>query len=403
MKIALVSQEYPPETARGGIGSQTFTKAQGLAALGHEVFVISSGANQRTEKTENNITVIRIPGMETRIPEMTEPVQWLTRSIAVGVELEALHQRVTLNIIDFPEWAAEGYVHLLNRTPLNSVPVVIQLHGPLVMFAHTMDWPDIDSPFYSVGTHMEATCIQLADAVYSSAACSIEWIRKYYSPGKINIPVIHLGVDTVMFSSKPVGKNERPTIIFSGKIVQNKGVEELVEAAAKLVKTFPGLLLKMIGRGEENLIAKLKASAQRLHAPELLEFPGFMQKEELATALSQAHVFAAPSYYEGGPGFVYLEAMACGLPVVGCSGSGVDEIVTSGQNGILVPPKDSIALEKALEIILADAKKREVMGVNAREFVMKNADSSDCLKKLEGFYRSVVYGDNGETEGVRDE
>ena len=41
MKVALVSQEYPPETARGGIGSQTFTKAKGLSSLGHEIFVIS--------------------------------------------------------------------------------------------------------------------------------------------------------------------------------------------------------------------------------------------------------------------------------------------------------------------------------------------------------------------------
>ncbi|MEJ7611096.1 MAG: glycosyltransferase family 4 protein [Ferruginibacter sp.] len=391
MKIALVSQEYPPESAKGGIGSQTFTKAKGLSASGHEVYVISFAASpQRTEIKEGNISVIRIPGMEKDIPEMTETVQWITRSVSVAAEIETLHRLVGLDIIDFPEWAAEGYVYLLNRSLWNRIPVVIQLHGPLVMFAHTMDWPELNSAFYKAGTHMEATCIQLADAVYSSAACSVEWIRKYYFPVTENIPVIHLGVDTGIFSSKQAVKNERPTIIFSGKIVGNKGVEELVEAACNLVRSFPELLLKMIGRGDEKLIAKLNAYAERCGAAQLLEFPGFMEKEDLSKALSESHVFAAPSYYEGGPGFVYLEAMACGLPVVGCSGSGVDEIVTSGENGFLVTPKNVAGLERALERILAEPTLREAMGVKAREFVRQHADSRDCIKKLEAFYGSVV-------------
>ena len=390
MNIALVSQEYPPETARGGIGSQTLAKARGLSALGHKIFVISRSIDSaRHEQTDGNVCVIRIPGLEDRMPEMTDIVQWITHSVVVAAEITALHNRVGIDIIDFPEWAAEGYVYLLNRSAGNGIPVVIQAHGPLVMFAHTMNWPEIGSQFYRFGTHMEAACVQLADAVYSSSQCSTGWINKYYSPGKEYIPTIHVGIDTEIFAPNKAGKNERPTIIFVGKFVRNKGVQELVEACGRLVKDFPGLRLRMIGRGEESVIEQLKGKAKASGGMDWLELPGHMDKSTLPAELSRAHIFAAPSYYEGGPGFVYLEAMACGLPVVACGGSGVDEVVTSGQNGFLVPPKDADALEEVLRKLLSDPKLMKDMGENARQCVLREADGRKCLKRLEEFYYSV--------------
>jgi len=119
---------------------------------------------------------------------------------------------------------------------------------------------------------------------------------------------------------------------------------------------------------------------------------GYIHKADLPAELARATVFAAPSWYEGGPGFVYLEAMACGLPVVACSGSGIDEIVTNEVNGLLVPPKNCKALEEALSKILSNKTLAENMGANARKFVLQESDSRDCLKKLESFYEEVIKG-----------
>ena len=391
MKIALVSQEYPPETARGGIGSQTFAKAKGLSALGHQVFVISRSIDEkRHECSDGNITVIRIPGMENLLPEMTPQVQWITHSVAVAAEIETLNKQVNLDIIDFPEWAAEGYCYLLNRKEWNGVPAVIQLHGPLVMLAHTIGWPEMKSEFYAIGSHMEATCVRLADAVYSSSECSAQWIRTHYEPNKENIPVIHLGIDTKQFSPKAVTKNEQPTIIFIGKIVENKGVRELVVAASRLTTAFPGLQLKMFGRGDDRFIASLENEAERLGAKGMLNFAGFAIADIIPDELSRAHIFAAPSWYEGGPGFVYLEAMACGLPVIACSGSGAEEIIQHNENGILVPPRDADSLQKALHTLLIDRAYAASMGNAGRNYVLKECDSKDCLKRLEDFYFTVV-------------
>ena len=392
LKIVLISQEYPPETARGGIGSQTYAKAHGLVDLGHEVFVISRSINSRRNEIKNGqLTIIRIPGMEHQIPDMTEIVQWITHSAVVAAEIETLHKRVHLDIIDFPEWAAEGYTYLLNRTAWNTVPAVIQLHGSLAMFSNVMNWPEKNSIFYEVGTHMESVCTRLADAVYTSSICSADWVQKYYDPGKKDIPVIHLGVDTNLFKPQPVPKNGRPTIIFVGKIVPNKGIKELVEASSEVVKKIPDLKLRIIGTGEQKLISDIESKAADSGAGNLLEFAGYIHKEDLPEELSKAHVFAMPSYYEGGPGFVFLEAMACGLPVIGCSGSGVEEIVVSGETGILVPPKNIKALKEAIEKILGDSNLSEVMAANARNYVLESVDSNKCLNKLETFYDSVIF------------
>lgn len=391
MKIALVSQEYPPETARGGIGSQTYTKAHGLAALGHQVYVISRSITSDKQVTiSGGVQVIRIPGMEKQLPEMSEPVQWLSHSLLVAAEIEALHAEVNLDIIDFPEWAAEGYAYLLNCTSWKKIPVVIQLHGPLVMLAHTINWPDMKSSFYKVGCHMEATCIQMADAIYSSSECSAKWIRNYYKPSGNNIPVIHMGIDTSAFLEGAKKKYEQLTIAYAGRLVQNKGVEELVTAVILLSKEFNGLQLKLMGKGDEKFIKKIREIAYKAEAIEMIDFVGFVDKENLAIEFLKAHVFAAPSYYEGGPGFVYLEAMACGLPVIGCSGSGVEEIINEGINGYLVPPKDVAALTDALRKMLSDVAGMERMGKNARAYVVREADSKYCVQKLEAFYYSVL-------------
>ena len=393
LRIVLVSQEYPPQTARGGIGSQTHVKAHGLAARGHEVVVLSQSIDDRRhEYSDDLVRVIRIPVINADAPMATEIAQWLTYSSQVAAELDRLCRSARQDVIDFPEWACEGYVHLLNRTERNYVPVAVHLHGPLVMFAHTMHWPELDSEFYRIGTHMEQTCLRLADAVFSSSHCSARWCSEYYGARRENIPRLHTGVDTGLFRPKPIAASTPPTIMFVGKITRNKGVKILLEAACRLIEQFPTLRLVIIGQGEREVVAELRAMARHNAVEDMLELRGYIHRDELPSHLTEAYVFAAPSMYEGGPGLVYLEAMACGLPVVACSGSGASEVVDNGQNGFLVAPHDVEALTGVLRRLLADNELREQMGARARRFVVAEGDSRVCLDRLESFYRHVAAG-----------
>ena len=145
----------------------------------------------------------------------------------------------------------------------------------------------------------------------------------------------------------------------------------------------------------------LKEKMEKLRISGMVEFAGFIDKEFLPAELSKGHVFAAPSYYEGGPGFVYLEAMACGLPVIGCSGSGIDEIIQHELTGMLVPPKNVNALADALRRVLEDSKFAKKLGMNARNYILKECDSDICLTKLEDYYYSVIKKCSIETDSIQ--
>jgi glycosyltransferase involved in cell wall biosynthesis len=393
MRIGLVSQEYPPETAKGGIGSQTYIKAHGLAALGHDVHVISrTPSREKTVRHDGAVKVSRIPGLDSRMGIYTSIADWLTYSGEIACAVAEIHASTPLDLIDFPEWGGEGYVHLLNRTEWNDLPTVIHLHGPLVMFGHTMDWPEMDSDFFRIGTAMEGTCVRLADAVFSSSKCSADWCSTQYNIKRENIPVIHTGVDTKLFAPRKTGSSKRPTIVFVGKLARNKGAVLLTKAACALAREFPDLQLRLIGKGDSNVLDEIKATAAQSDCSELLDVVGFVHRTDLPEHLSRAHIFAAPSKYEGGPGFVYLEAMACGLPVIACAGSGAAEVVRHGETGFLVPPEGLEDLIGYLRRLLQHPLERQTMGEAARRYVEKEAESHTCIKRLESFYQGVIDG-----------
>ena len=399
MRIALVSQEYPPETAKGGIGSQTWIKAHGLAALGHDIHVISRAVNgPRRDYQDGNARVTRVPGSVDPVVIHTEVGDWISYSMAVAGVVAELNGTKPLDLVEFPEWACEGWFHLLNRTEWNRVRTAIHLHGPLVMFAHTMGWPALDSEFFRTGAKMEGTCLRLADAVFSSSRCSANWCAKEHGLDATRIPVWHSGVDVELFTPRHVPKSGRATIVFAGKLARNKGVHLLVEAVCRLAKEFPALQLRLLGKGDAKVVTELQAMASS--QPQLLHFAGFIDRTALPEELSKADVFAAPSEYEGGPGFVYLEAMACGLPVIACAGSGASEIIRHGDTGLLVPPRNADALTDALRELLADAARREEMGRRARAYVLTEADSRQSVKKLEALYASIIAGEGPFARGA---
>src|SRR4051812_30980006 len=144
MRICLVSQEYPPETARGGIGTQTWNKARALARLGHEVHVLSSSARPGPglrHAVDAGVAVHRLQPPGFAFPVNAEATFWLGYSWAVLAALNELSESARFDLLDFAEYGGEGYAYLLDRSPWSSIPVVVQLHGPLSMFAERIGWP----------------------------------------------------------------------------------------------------------------------------------------------------------------------------------------------------------------------------------------------------------------------
>ena len=120
----------------------------------------------------------------------------------------------------------------------------------------------------------------------------------------------------------------------------NKGQLHLIEAARLLQGRIPPLHLLLLGSGPD--AGRLKQAAAKLPSAEL---PGFV--DNLGDYLAIMDVFALPSYHEGFGG-VLVDAMGAGLPIVATEVGGIPEVVTDGENGLLVPPGDSAALARAL-------------------------------------------------------
>lgn len=399
MRICLVSQEYPPETARGGIGTQTWNKAHTLARLGHTVHVLScsrrSGLNLRTE-TEAGVTLRRMPppGEETRrdFPVYTSATYAVGYTWNVLRHLHHLMRTTEFDVIDFAEYGAEGFAYQLDRTAWNWAPVVVQLHAPLAMLAECLNWPPKDGDMYRVGTFMEGISIERADALMACSANIADFTADFYGVPRERIDVVHCGVDAETF--RPGDEKERvgdrPTVLFVGNIANNKGVKTVVAAVLRLRSKYPNIRLQILGTGDDGLREDLRRWAHRSGAAANIEFHGFVERSALPDFYRRANVFCSPALYEGGVANVYLEAMACGCPVIASIAGAAPEAVTDGETGVLVPPEDEGAVAAALDQILGNEFLARQMGEAARRRVNDYFAMDKYIVRVLSNYRRAI-------------
>jgi glycosyltransferase involved in cell wall biosynthesis len=156
----------------------------------------------------------------------------------------------------------------------------------------------------------------------------------------------------------------------------------LLSAAALARREVPDLRLLLVGRVEEAFPDEVLSAAGA-------EALGHVLRETLPGVLRRADLHAAPSPWEAGPGLVHLEAMASGLPSIGCRGSGVEETIRDGETGLLVPPGDADALAAALRTLLLDPPRRRRMGEAARAGALE-LDTEACVARIEDVYRRAA-------------
>lgn len=376
MRICLVSQEYPPETARGGIGTQTWNKAHALARLGHRVHVLSCSAHfghDLTTVDEGGVTLHRMPplGQEAGrdVPIYNPATYSVGYTWSVLRQLYRLMHTTAFDVIDFPEYGAEGFAYQLDRTPWNWIPVVVQLHAPLAMLAEYLKWPAKDSDLYRVGTFMEGMSIERADSLMACSANIADFTAAFYGIARERVDVVHCGVDAETFrpGDDQERAGDRPTVLFVGNIANNKGISEVCRAVLRLRHKHPNIRLQILGTGDSDTEEDLRRWVHAAGGERNIEFHGFVERERLPEFYRRANVFCSPAHHEGGVANVYLEAMACGCPVVASLAGGAPEAVTDGETGFLVPPHDDGAVSDALDRILSNVSLARQMGVAARK------------------------------------
>jgi len=211
--------------------------------------------------------------------------------------------------------------------------------------------------------------------------------------------VIHSGVDLDRFRELSpeekqkfkgkLGIPENSLIVGTvGRLVAVKGPEYLVRAARYIISEFPNTFFLFAGDGD--LKQKLRKRAVELGIQNNIIFLGW--RSDVAKILSVYDVFILPSLNEG-MGRVLVEAMALGKPLVASDVGGIPDLVTHGENGFLVPPKNSKELAKYIQILLEDIKQREKMGLAGKEMVVNFSDEI-MVESISKMYNELLIKKN---------
>ena len=182
------------------------------------------------------------------------------------------------------------------------------------------------------------------------------------------IEVVPNGVDLERFQPAQ-GKGEedhgnRWVLTVVAQWIERKGLQYLIEALAQLPSSLrEKVRLRLCGGGGYE--GELRRRVREAGLDEQVEFAGLIAYDEIPRQLRQSDVFVLPSLQEGLP-LSLLEAMACGLPVAVTAVGGIPGVVKDGENGLLVPAADPVALREALVRLLTDPALRRNLGAAAR-------------------------------------
>jgi phosphatidyl-myo-inositol alpha-mannosyltransferase len=211
---------------------------------------------------------------------------------------------------------------------------------------------------------------------------SMDYINKYF-PSKFNI--IPNGIDLHHFSPdvEPIPEylDGKKNLLFVGRMEKRKGLDYLIKAYALLKPDYPDVRLIIVGPG--TALRKKYERFVKKHRLEDVIFTGGVDYNTLARFYRTADIFCAPATGQESFGIILLEAMATGTPVVASAISGYSSVMTDGEEGLLVPPKQKIALAQALSRLIENTELCRKMGERGRVTAAKYGWEKISLRILD--------------------
>ena len=251
----------------------------------------------------------------------------------------------------------------------------------------------------------------LADRIVVNAGAIRDWLVEEGYPAH-KIVVIRNGVDVSRFGARNDGAALRrelglpakaPLVTMLARLSPVKGIDQFLEAAAKLRGTHPDACFLLVGecytRGSQREIVvdqayrkELQDKVDRLGLTDRVMFTGL--RKDVPDVLAASAVSVLPSLSEGISNTL-LESMAAGVPVVATRVGGTPEAVTDGEQGLLVPPGDATALASAISRILSDPLLAARLGNNGRRRVIEEFSFEAVVRRTEALYRDLLAAKRG--------
>jgi glycosyltransferase involved in cell wall biosynthesis len=192
-------------------------------------------------------------------------------------------------------------------------------------------------------------------------------------------------VNTYVPTPEPEGI---PTVVLASRMLRDKGVVEFVEAARELRDSGVSAKFVLVGETDPGNPTAITAEQLQAWADEgVVEWWG--HQSDMRKVLSQSNIVCLPSLREGVPK-VLIEAAACGRAIVTTDAPGCREIVREGENGLLVPVRNSKALADALRLLIESAPLRSLMAAKGREIAVEEFSVERVVNETLGVYRELL-------------
>lgn len=193
----------------------------------------------------------------------------------------------------------------------------------------------------------------------------------------------------ILESAIQIKDNDVFTFLFVGRIVGDKGINELAEAFLRLNREHPNTRLVLTGNYERELDPIRRDTQEIIDCHDAISTTGPKTGDDLVVQYAIADCFVFPSYREGFPNTV-LEAGAMGLPCIVTDINGSREIIVEGENGVIVPPRNTEALYLAMERMLKDKDARKRMAERARGVIESRFEKGYVQGCQIEFYKEIM-------------
>ena len=378
MKICYTCLSSPWDVMTGGGQIVTHKIAAKMAELGHTVHVIYT----RTED------ILPIPAVNYSVTWAHHFKREYLNVFSVFFALIRLLRREKFDIIHSIEGEAVLLIPFLGRRTV----FLTTTHCPL--------FPDIAAPFFfyhpvrfvkHVRRYIRYYLIKLSMR-FSKYAIAVSDFSKNnvahrlgISPDKIKVILNGVGVE-LLECGYDRRRHTQDTVIYFGRLDDQKGVDTLIEAVALIAKKRPVKTI-IVGTGWKE--RELKSLAGSLGLQDSIDFTGMVSHDKISEYIIKADLCVFPSRSDNCP-LTILEAMAIGIPVISTPVGGIPELIRNGYSGVLVKQEDPQKLSEAMIDLLDHAQNRELLSNNAKKYVSDNLTWDKVALKYSEFYESLL-------------